>query len=262
MKKIAYYHLYLTENLTWANTLLEQFGTMLDYNLLQSLDEFNITAIGEDSDYEYLLGLLNYYSSLTKCQIQLEYCRKPNKDSDLNNINSSSNFIQETHTLRKLWLRSKNEDNLNILYFHSKGITALERILKTNKQYSTFVNYYHWRKYLEWSVIEKHDICQEYLKNYDIIGCNFSQWPKPHYSGNFWWSKSSFLRTLNDPEDENWVTWYLSQDRFLSISPRRMISEMWIGSNANATMFSLHNHHSPPPKSNLAETLILRDEFS
>lgn len=47
---------------------------------------------------------------------------------------------------------------------------------------------------------------------YDTYGCMYNDEPKKHYSGNFWWTKSSYLKKLpstigpdyNDPEF--WIT--------------------------------------------------------
>ena len=63
-----------------------------------------------------------------------------------------------------------------------------------------YFNLYYWEKILK------------YLETYDTVGVNLHTNPVLHYSGNFWWSKSSHIKTLNikkrsyytDPEF--WVT--------------------------------------------------------
>ena len=50
----------------------------------------------------------------------------------------------------------------------------------------------------------------DFLENYDTVGVNLQS--GPHYSGNFWWSKSSHIKTLNKKigsnytDPEFWVT--------------------------------------------------------
>jgi len=53
--------------------------------------------------------------------------------------------------------------------------------------------------------------------------CSLHLYPKKHFSGNFWWSKSSYLQTLENINDK-----YLSP-------------EMYILSNNNCKYISLAN---------------------
>jgi hypothetical protein len=78
--------------------------------------------------------------------------------------------------------------NVNILEIHTKGVLK--------KQYS-----YEWRKYLEYFLIEQHETCLELLKNYKCVGVNQQFYfdenkYKNHFSGNFWWARSDYLKTL------------------------------------------------------------------
>ena len=61
------------------------------------------------------------------------------------------------------------------------------------------------------------------LETYDAVGCSLSLYPKKHFSGNFWWSKSSYLRNLEN-----------INDKFLS-------PEMYILSDENCNCISLAN---------------------
>ena len=71
-------------------------------------------------------------------------------------------------------------------YIHSKSVTQKE---KCYKDWLALCNYF---------TINKWRLSVELLKYYDCVGVNMLQFPKLHYSGNFWWSKSSHLNKLGD----------------------------------------------------------------
>ena len=60
------------------------------------------------------------------------------------------------------------------------------------------------------------------MTTYDIVGVNFCK-HNPHYSGNFWWSKSSHIKTLNKNiiksyiDAEFWITSKTSNYKALSL---------------------------------------------
>jgi hypothetical protein len=75
------------------------------------------------------------------------------------------------------------DENVNILYINNK------------QNYET-------RKYLEYFLIKNHKICLESLKDYSSVGMNKNifkdkdKWMNS-YLGNFWWSKSIYLRNIS-----------------------------------------------------------------
>jgi hypothetical protein len=124
------------------------------------------------------------------------------KDDDKIKIYAKSDniYLYETFTINKLLEDSKQED-FEILYIHSKGIT------KSNN-----INIKDWLEYLCYFTIYKYEICLMNLKNNDVVGVNLLNTPIIHFSGNFWWSKSSYIQNLkicvrksyNSPE--YWIT--------------------------------------------------------
>lgn len=118
--------------------------------------------------------------------------------SDINNLlNKNDKFylrsfeenmkIYEKSTLNFLLQDCKNNlENCKILYLHSKGITKPDNI-----------NVYYWRKYMEYFVIHQNDICIKILNESDTCGVNYRKLPKKHYSGNFWWSNSNYIKNLD-----------------------------------------------------------------
>jgi len=129
------------------------------------------------------------------------------RDAKYINILWSSDLkLYETCTINKIWYDSQEEE-FNILYIHSKGVSH-------NKSETMITN---WVEYLTYFNIDRYENCLYYLKDNDVVGVNISNYIMLHYSGNFWWSKSSYIKqstqycvhyTYNAPE--YWIT--LSRD--------------------------------------------------
>ena len=105
-----------------------------------------------------------------------------------------------------------------LYYFHTKGVSRD----KTNEWFRHCTSR---RQILNFYTLEKYAVILKLLKSYDAVGCNSSFFPKKHFSGNFWWSKSSYLNLLNDIKDDQG---YLAP-------------EMYILSNNECNYISLSN---------------------
>ena len=83
-----------------------------------------------------------------------------------------------------IYLDSLKED-FNVLYIHSKGVKHYgTNIEKCVKDWVDMMIYYN---------IINYKICLNFLNDYDAVGVNLKLINCPcHYSGNFWWSKSSY----------------------------------------------------------------------
>ena len=91
------------------------------------------------------------------------------------------------------------DPNYYMYYFHTKGVSRSEGDVFESR-----------RKLLDFYTLEKFYINIKLLKCYDAVGCSSSLYPKKHFSGNFWWSKSSYLRTLENINDK-----YLSPEMYI-----------------------------------------------
>jgi hypothetical protein len=119
--------------------------------------------------------------------------------------------LYERFTLNQLYDDCCKED-FRVLYIHSKGIT---------KTHIPFVK--DWVEYLLYFNLFKFKKIIEYLEDFDTVGVNLHKKPSIHYSGNFWWSKSSHIKTLpryignnyNDPEF--WITSKNTLCKYVSI---------------------------------------------
>lgn len=106
----------------------------------------------------------------------------------------------ERPTLLHMREKSEGEIDTNYFYLHTKGIRHFG-----NGNEQKIIDWINLMLY--WN-IEKWELANEKLGSYDTYGCNDIGY---HYSGNFWWAKSSHIRKLptvidsdyNAPED--WV---------------------------------------------------------
>lgn len=100
-----------------------------------------------------------------------------------------------------LHMRGQSEkEYCNYWYTHTKGL----RWFNTPKEN----NVVDWINLLIYWNITKWEEAISNLKTHDVYGCNFTETPAPHFSGNFWWATSEYVRKLpafiasgyNDPE--------------------------------------------------------------
>ena len=154
------------------NFMLE---TIKSSSLIDKLDYIYIINIGKPLDYNQLTT--NHYK--------------------INLINYSNNSeMFEFPTINLIHTFSKFHNNTNVLYMHTKGASYEE-------EYDYIRD---WREFMLYFLVEKNKFCFDCLDFYDTIGSNYLDHPRPHYSGNFWWAKTNYIRTLpsvklNDNKD-------------------------------------------------------------
>jgi len=78
-----------------------------------------------------------------------------------------------------------------------RNVRILTRYICNSKGVTKCGNVYvqDWVNYMCYFNIGQYGKCISELVNNDTVGCNLHKGPV-HYSGNFWWSKASYLRTL------------------------------------------------------------------
>jgi len=177
-----------------------------------------------------------------------KFISKLNKDSKLVLSHTDKNEF-EFGTLSLIQSLSKTE-NFHCYYFHSKGVSKPH--LKEN------IN--SWRRYMEYFLIDKHDTCIKELNlGNDAVGVKLRSTPTflgkessnkfwwvtaglrkipEHFSGNFWWSKSDFIKKLPN------ITSLSSRDRHEC--------EFWIG-YTNGKLKCLHDSKQASYKTVITE---------
>ena len=147
----------------------------------------------------------------------------------------------ETHTLMEYPslqlvkdLCDESVETQYVLYFHMKGVSR-----------GNSVNMSDWRKFMEYWTIDQWKLCVTRLdEGYDTVGTNYinvaflgiDQHPAnwPHYSGNFWWASSEYIKTLEPlPHPSSYGNVKTSKYTGYQITGTdyyRFDHEVWIGS--------------------------------
>lgn len=153
-------------------------------------------------------------------------------EEELNNTDISTG---EFHTLGILKeYAEKINKKIPVGYVHTKGII--------NGRQNPCIS--DWRKYMGYFVIEKMKNCIESVSFlFDVAGVDWKNCPNFHFSGNFWWSNTDYIKSL--PK--------INPPRFnvKNCPSHRHLSEFWIGYNnpkvkcfhqSNINIFERHLH--------------------
>lgn len=119
----------------------------------------------------------------------------------------------------------ETDEDFAICYYHLKGLSRL------NDQRVT-----DWRLYMEHFMVENWEQCFAKVSNdFDLVGTNIIEQPWLHSSGNFWWTRASYVRTLDalvHPADTAWGTISPYTGARLDEGNFRYDHEAWIGSKS------------------------------
>jgi hypothetical protein len=133
--------------------------------------------------------------------------------------------VGEFPTLDYVYQFCRQHDAL-VYYIHTKGISR-------NTDCTT-----DWRHLMDHFVIIRHEECARQLERNDACGVNWLREPLPHFSGNFWWSKSSHIRKLPTLEE------HAERCDGMQFSGFKILKwwscEFWIGADPDIRVASLH----------------------
>jgi hypothetical protein len=125
---------------------------------------------------------------------------EPIDENKYTNINSKiivSNFSEDTTlfenaTMKQVIAFSKIHNDYNILYLHTKGVSY-------KPDHCFLPGIISWINYMLYVLVDNSNNCIKLLNTYDTIGVNIKEHDENpiHYSGNFWWAKSSYLKKLS-----------------------------------------------------------------
>lgn len=152
--------------------------------------------------------------------------------SDLVDYNYNNNIVllrlsknlndYELPTLNFLYECIRN-NNYNVLYLHTKNVgKEINECIEDQIKYMLYFLVYKWK------------ICVNNLLTFDVCGVDLRNEPTTHFSGNFWWSKSSHILKLPKPYDFNDLTKYSNP-----LNSLRHNQEFWICFKNNNKFLSL-----------------------
>ena len=200
---LVYYH--IAEMGDWKEVVSEQTERLKESGLYDAASKICVGTVGPQKTIE---GLPPKFEIVTHNRI-LGYGEIPTLEA------------LRQHTLK---------DSFIVLYMHTKGVSWQEQGYNHEAMIA-------WRRYLEHFCISRWRECFSHLNEYDAVGCEYIEgretkrgpWPC-HFRGNFWWSKSSHLKTL--PPVNN-IT--------LPSSEVRRKAEYWLGNGLNFKPLSVFN---------------------
>jgi hypothetical protein len=191
-----------------------------------NIDHINI--INEQINNLVISGLYDYSTKILygcnckDCDIFLDnYLQKYSKFKKLNNAICPNKKSYENITINSmLEFSKKNKKEFYGLYLHTKGTSS-----GNNKAVS------NWRNFMMFYLVNNYKLCIDILnRGFYTCGVNYLNYPK-HYSGNFFWFNSNYLRTLNyiiKVEDrinaEYWLFSNYIKNKHISICKKRFKS--------------------------------------
>lgn len=213
MKNILiYFHICTINN--WQNIVTKLFNKIKSSGLLDTITELRLIVLGTELD--------KVKQIMCHPKVRIVF-------------HSSDISLYERPALNQIKKDCEKQD-FYLLYVHSKGVQ------KRNERRINNIN--DWIDMMIYYLIDGHSVCVDYLEFFDAIGTNLVTAPQQiikkssslsdhkdsyHFSGNFWWSKSEYIKTL--PEN---------------IGPKYLDPEMWIG-RGTGILYSLHqsnlNHY-------------------
>lgn len=124
----------------------------------------------------------------------------------------------EGQTLKEIQTYSKTNDAY-VLYFHSKGMLQFG---------SQPVN--DWRQYMNYWMIERWEDCVNLIEKekVDAVGTNWNYEFYPHFSGNFWWATTDYIKTLPNVLDRKL---YYDESLTKKLGGHRFCYESWLATN-------------------------------
>jgi hypothetical protein len=190
----VFFHLACLEN--WQLIFLEQMAMIKK----SDFKTINLTVLGSDKDLIKVNSI---------CQ----------------NFSLSFNVIYHDHAFTHYEIPSilaVQEYSRNhggyVLYLHSKGVSNYADQNKAK-----------WRKLMMHELIENWEYCLHQIPYYDVIGVNWCDVPPiSHFSGNFWYASTQYLRKLPD------FNWYYDHPQYKiwdAYHYKRLTCEFWIGSS-------------------------------
>jgi len=234
MKKIiGFYHIAMMNN--WLDVVSDQITKLEKSGLLAASDHLEVTALGP-------------HQQLKKLHLP-EKCIVHHKD----------NFKSFEHVTLERIRNMSQRDDFFCYYFHTKGVSVPNHsaqhynIPEKVEQYGltpfhkVLANVRRWRMLMDYFIIEKWHTALSALDNHDCVGVNWETTPFRHFAGNYWWSKSQYLNTLESVNALNCGIFKTEEET------RRHQAEAWIGQRDDVKIKSLYQGtanywEAPAPK--------------
>ena len=156
--------------------------------LTQFLDIIKSSGLIDNVDFIYICSVGSDKHIINESKIQLY-----NQNQNIFIHNVSVNLADyETPTLQFLYDFCNKNLDYKVLYLHTKNVgKEINLCIEDQIEYTLYF------------LVTKWNNCVDKLLQYDICGVDLRDAPTLHYSGNFWWTKSSYIISLPSPLEFN-----------------------------------------------------------
>lgn len=246
MKLQVFYHLYIPDNnyaMYWIWWVDSQLGIIKD-SYLSEHAQINMCITMPKAWSHFYDVIFSEPFNINSCTFEktvVDYITIKYPFVNILEVRDTSEpNIYEGHTLKKLHeFALTDTENSFLLYFHSKGSGFFNRnpiMMKT------------WKDTCENALIKNWTNCIQPLFETDVVGVAGTYNPNfeniKNLTCNFWWSKSSYIKTLPEPIDSSK---YLVSSKPESYYPGgenyRYAFEEWIHlSNPRLTFVNTFDH--------------------
>jgi hypothetical protein len=196
----------------------EQINSIIDSGLIDHSELF-LFCNYEFNNYMWLRDKLKKYSYINYIEnsaIKEEF--------EIPTLMSLKQFCDET------------AEEYYVLYLHMKGVSRIDDKCMSD-----------WRKLMTYFNIDKWRKCISLLKDgYDTVGVNWlPDHMYPHYSGNYWWAKSSYIKKLPKiklPREAGFISQFDIKNSLGQPELHKQDAEFWLGM-ATPNAGCLHKSH-------------------
>ena len=173
-----YFHCYCFGS--YASVLYNKYKKINNSELLKNIDNFYVIVSNTQERHK---DFLQQFSTLSN---KIKIINLPNPV--FNDESDTLNFI----------LQKSNDSSTNrrILYLHTKGVTHSHQLVKKNVD--------AWVEYLDLYNIHKWKECVDALDTHDVAGGLYESSNPKHFSGNFWWANTNYIKTLPEITEKNY----------------------------------------------------------
>jgi hypothetical protein len=199
-KLIHYYHLYSQGY--WMDAWEEHIKKVQDSGLYDRLESIKVGMVGAQINRDEAAEIVKVYDKVEIAASLPGGWEQETLDVIYNDIHSS-------------------EEETYVLYAHTKGSAYRSPISVWWRRDMNKHTIGRWQESIA-LLDDEYDATGIYWRTMPMLGKR-SPVMHPHFSGNFWWAKASYLRTLGKPVRGN-----------------RYDAEAWIGYNVNIKQFDLY----------------------
>jgi hypothetical protein len=201
-KILIFSHNFIKYN--WRPIVEDQFDILHRSGLYNRAERICYGCYAEDKDELYSF---------------LEVVRKNDPNNKIQVIIHPSNDNERGTLILLQEVVSHYDEEVFVLYSHTKGVSSkhIHPDMDIKEDYIL-----SWRKIMEYFTKERWEDAIKNLEENDAVGCFYDYWKGAYFSfsyfsGNFWWSKSSHIKTLSDikKNPDNWM----SCELFISTRP-------------------------------------------